>query len=91
MDDELKLINGLWKAIERTDLDPSAVARCVEYIAERCYAERDAYEREQLEERKHEAEVVAEASVGRFQRLLAQAGGCQCPECQRARGERFDA
>jgi len=102
-DDELKLIDAMLSLIRSAEhasdfLNPVAIARAVEYVAERCYAERDAYERDLAEEEREEAEeflTLAKSQIAahleQAKSIMAQMAGCDCADCQRARGERFDA
>lgn len=100
MDQELQLIESLLSVLKsarvNTDLGPVEIARAVAYVAERVEAERDEYEQELAEE---DDQIFANAdplaALAKIQHFLrreaAEASGCDCPDCQRLRGERYDA
>lgn len=88
MDAELKLIRALLKTLEQAPLDAVERARCVEYVAERAYAERDDFEKAVAQQRVDLSRQQFGDALNNLQTTMAAASGCQCPDCQRLRGER---
>lgn len=99
MDQELKLIEGLLAVVKsaaaNTDLGPIEIARAAEYVAERCYQARDEHETRLAEEKAEEERFRRFTDLSHakheLRKAIAMQSGCQCSDCQRLRGERFDA